>query len=60
MSESSRSQLVGRGLDAIFDPALRSSIVDLIEDVRELADLVTVMDGGKITYFGTEQEWQTR
>ena len=38
MSEGSRSQLVGRGLDAIFDPALRSSIVDLIEDVRERGD----------------------
>ena len=30
--------MLARGLDAIFDPALRSSIVELIEDVRARGD----------------------
>src|SRR4051812_27228579 len=38
MSEDDRSDLIARGLDAIFDPALRSSIVELIDDVRARGD----------------------
>ena len=38
MSSDARAHLLARGLDAIFDPALRSSIADLIEDVRQRGD----------------------
>jgi len=38
MDESARSALLGRGLAEIFDPALRASIGDLIEDVRRRGD----------------------
>ncbi len=38
MPESARAALVRRGLDEIFDPELRASIVTLIEDVRERGD----------------------
>jgi len=38
MSGDSQDALLSRGLDAIFDPSLRSSIVALIEDVRERGD----------------------
>lgn len=34
MSETERAQLCARGMADIFDPALRESICDLIEDVR--------------------------
>ena len=34
MSEAERSQLCARGLSDIFDPALRASITELIDDVR--------------------------
>jgi len=34
MSEAERSQLCARGLSDIFDPALRTSIAELIDDVR--------------------------
>src|SRR4051812_2451567 len=39
MSEDDRCDLIARGLDAIFDPALRASIVELIEDVRVRGDV---------------------
>lgn len=38
MDEADRAALVARGLDDIFDPALRASIGDLIDDVRERGD----------------------
>jgi histidinol dehydrogenase len=38
MDDSARSALYGRGLDAIFDPALRNGIGALIEDVRTRGD----------------------
>lgn len=38
LSDDERAQVLDRGRSAIFDPALRSSIVDLIEDVREHGD----------------------
>jgi len=38
MSEDDRSELIARGLDAIFDPSLRASITELIEDVRARGD----------------------
>jgi histidinol dehydrogenase len=38
MSEQARGRLCARGLDDIFDPALRASIVALIDDVRERGD----------------------
>ena len=38
MSASERSQLCARGLADIFDPALRSSINNIIEDVRQNGD----------------------
>jgi histidinol dehydrogenase len=38
MSESDREELCDRGLDAIFDPALRESIGRIIDDVRANGD----------------------
>ncbi len=38
MSESDRAALCHRGLDEIFDPALRASIGEIIDDVREHGD----------------------
>jgi histidinol dehydrogenase len=38
MSETARDQLCARGLDDIFDPKLRASIGELIDDVRERGD----------------------
>ncbi|MEJ7801679.1 MAG: hypothetical protein WKF60_14245, partial [Ilumatobacter sp.] len=38
MDDSARRALMTRGLDDIFDPALRASIGELIEDVRERGD----------------------
>ena len=38
MDESARDALFNRGLDDIFDPALRTSIGAVIEDVRERGD----------------------
>jgi histidinol dehydrogenase len=38
MDDTARDQLFDRGLDAIFDPALRNSITALIEDVRQRGD----------------------
>ena len=38
MSASERAQLCARGLADIFDPALRSSINNIIEDVRQNGD----------------------
>ncbi|MCA1481420.1 hypothetical protein I6F37_41565, partial [Bradyrhizobium sp. NBAIM08] len=39
MDESARRALLGRGLDEIFDPALRASIGELIDDVRQRGDV---------------------
>jgi histidinol dehydrogenase len=38
MSEEARERLCARGLDEIFDPRLRASIGELIDDVRERGD----------------------
>ena len=38
MSEKARERLCARGLDEIFDPTLRASIGELIDDVRERGD----------------------
>ena len=38
MSADARDRLCARGLDDIFDPALRASIGELIDDVRERGD----------------------
>jgi histidinol dehydrogenase len=38
MSEPERTELCARGLASIFDPALRASIAELIEDVRVRGD----------------------
>jgi histidinol dehydrogenase len=38
MSEDARDRLCARGLDEIFEPALRASIGALIDDVRERGD----------------------
>jgi histidinol dehydrogenase len=38
MDEVARTRLCARGLGEIFDPALRASIADLIEDVRARGD----------------------
>jgi histidinol dehydrogenase len=38
MSETARDRLCARGLDDIFDPKLRASIGELIDDVRERGD----------------------
>jgi histidinol dehydrogenase len=38
MDDDARAALLGRGLEAIFDPALRESIVALIDDVRQRGD----------------------
>ncbi|MEO6652268.1 MAG: histidinol dehydrogenase [Ilumatobacteraceae bacterium] len=38
MDDAARRALMTRGLDAIFDPALRESIGELIDDVRERGD----------------------
>ena len=38
MDDAARRQIMHRGLDDIFDPALRASISDLIEDVRLRGD----------------------
>jgi histidinol dehydrogenase len=38
MSSDAQAELLARGLGAIFDPSLRASIVELIEDVRERGD----------------------
>jgi histidinol dehydrogenase len=37
-TEAEREHLLGRGTDKIFDPALRESIVAIIEDVRSTGD----------------------
>ena len=37
MTPADRDALCNRGMDDIFDPALRASIVDLIEDQRALS-----------------------
>lgn len=37
-TDSDREQLLRRGLDKIFDPALRESILELVEDVRDNGD----------------------
>jgi histidinol dehydrogenase len=42
MDEAARAALCGRGLDAIFDPALRDSIAALIDDVRMRGDAAVV------------------
>jgi len=39
MSEDARDRLCARGLDDIFDPTLRASIGELIDDVRERGDV---------------------
>jgi histidinol dehydrogenase len=38
MSEQARDRLCARGLDEIFDPVLRASIGELIDDVRQRGD----------------------
>ncbi|HZB43447.1 MAG TPA: histidinol dehydrogenase [Ilumatobacter sp.] len=38
MTDDEQAALLARGLDAIFDPGLRASIVELIEDVRRRGD----------------------
>jgi histidinol dehydrogenase len=38
MDDGARASLFGRGLDDIFDPALRTSIGELIEGVRARGD----------------------
>ena len=38
MTEEARDRLCARGLDEIFDPRLRASIGELIDDVRERGD----------------------
>ena len=38
MDDTARRRVLHRGLDDIFDPALRSSIVELIDDVRSRGD----------------------
>ena len=38
MDDAARAALVARGLDAIFDPDLRRSIGELIDDVRDRGD----------------------
>ena len=38
MSDDERSRLCDRGLEQIFDPGLRSSIAELIDDVRAHGD----------------------
>jgi histidinol dehydrogenase len=38
MDDAARSALLARGLDDIFEPALRASIGELIDDVRERGD----------------------
>ena len=38
MSEAERARLCARGLSEIFDPALRSSIAELVDDVRANGD----------------------
>jgi histidinol dehydrogenase len=38
MGESARASLCARGIAEIFDPALRTSIAELIEDVRQRGD----------------------
>ncbi len=38
MDDAARNALVARGLDAIFDPELRRSICELIDDVRQRGD----------------------
>jgi histidinol dehydrogenase len=38
MEDAARDALVARGLDAIFDPELRRSICELIDDVRQRGD----------------------
>jgi histidinol dehydrogenase len=39
MSDDAQAALLARGFDAIFDPVLRASIVDLIEEVRVRGDV---------------------
>lgn len=39
MDDAAKSALFARGLDDIFDPDLRASIGDLIDDVRERGDI---------------------
>ena len=54
MSEPQRTALCRRGLDEIFDPLLRSSIGELIEDVRlrgddAVCDALQKFDGVTLT-----------
>lgn len=37
--DATRGRLLGRGIDKIFDPALRESIVEIIDDVRNNGDI---------------------
>ena len=53
MTPADRDALCNRGMDDIFDPALRASIVDLIEDVRvrgdaALCDALARFDGVRL------------
>jgi histidinol dehydrogenase len=54
MDDAARTALISRGLDAIFDPALRDSIGALIDDVRErgdaaVCDALAAFDGVELT-----------
>ena len=53
MTPADRDALCNRGMDDIFDPALRASIIDLIEDVRvrgdeALCDALARFDGVRL------------
>ncbi|HVO53080.1 MAG TPA: histidinol dehydrogenase [Solirubrobacterales bacterium] len=54
LDETARAQLIDRGTDKIFDPALQEAIGELIEDVRErgdaaLIDALKKFDGCEVT-----------
>jgi len=42
LDDDARDQLLGRGVTAIFDPALRESVNQIIEDVRENGDAAVI------------------
>jgi len=56
MDERRRAELVARGLDEIFDPALRASIGELIEDVRDRGDAAVCDALGRFDGIGIEPD----
>ena len=66
LDEARRAKLLGRGRDKIFDPELRASVLDILEDVRANGDAAVIralerFDGCTVAPDGlavTEEEFE--